>query len=158
MSDKRVKLFRSTPGLGDFFSVLMAKETDDINRFRDEKRLCAYAGLVSSTYGSVGKLFQGIVTGMDSKWLSWACIQAIQSAIICRADVSAYYRRLKMKQGANTAKVISARRLLTVAYRVLSKPRLSDRRNTRMTCNSTPAALLTSQLMLTHRVLSKVIV
>jgi len=37
--DKRVKLLRSIPGLGPFFSVLVAKEIDDISRFRDEKKL-----------------------------------------------------------------------------------------------------------------------
>ena len=56
--DKRVKLLRSIPGLGPFFSVLVAKEIDDISRFRDEKKLCAYAGLVPSTYASGGKVFQ----------------------------------------------------------------------------------------------------
>ena len=39
--DRRVKLLKSIPGLDPFLSGLVAKEIDDINRFRDEKKLCA---------------------------------------------------------------------------------------------------------------------
>ena len=52
--DKRVKLLRSIPGLDPFFSVLVAKEIDDISRFREEKKLCSYVGLVPPTYASEG--------------------------------------------------------------------------------------------------------
>lgn len=37
-------------------------EIDDIIRFREEKKLCAYAGLVPSTYASGGKVFHGRIT------------------------------------------------------------------------------------------------
>jgi transposase len=65
--DKRVKLLRNIPGLGPFFSVLVVKEIDDISRFRDEKKLCAYAGLVPSTYASGGKVFHGRITKTGNK-------------------------------------------------------------------------------------------
>jgi len=142
--DKRVKLLRSIPGLGPFFSVLVAKEIDDINRFRDEKKLCAYAGLVPSTYASGGKVFHGRITKMGNKWLRWAFIEAVQPAISCDADLFAYHQRLKMKKGANAAKVATARRLLTIVYRVLSQERLYERRNKRATRSVAPAALVTS--------------
>ena len=67
--DKGVKLLRSIPGLGPFFSVLVAKEIDDISRFRDEKKLCAYAGFVPSTYASGGRVFHGRITKTGNKWL-----------------------------------------------------------------------------------------
>lgn len=130
-SDKRVKLLRSIPGLGPFFAVLVAKEIDDITRFRDEKKLCAYAGLVPSTYASGGKVFHGRITKMGNKWLRWAFIEAVPPAVSCDADLFAYYRRLKMKKGANAAKVATARRLLTIVYRVLSQERLYEKRNKR---------------------------
>jgi len=68
-SDKRVKLLRSIPGIGLFFSVLVAKEIDDIGRFRDEKKLCVYAGLLPSTHASGGKVFHGRITKTGNKWL-----------------------------------------------------------------------------------------
>ena len=142
--DKRVKLLRSIPGLGPFFSVLVAKEIDDISRFRDEKKLCAYAGLVPSTYASGGKVFHGRITKTGNKWLRWAFIEAVQPAISCDADLFAYYQRLKMKKGANAAKVATARRLLTIVYRVLRQERLYERRNRRAIRRLAPAALITS--------------
>lgn len=142
--DKKVKLLRSIPGLGPFFSVLVAKEVDDISRFRDEKKLCAYAGLVPSTYASGGKVFHGRITKTGNKWLRWAFIEAVQPAISCDADLFAYYQRLKMKKGANAAKVATARRLLTIVYRVLKQERLYERRNRGAIRRLAPAALVTS--------------
>jgi len=142
--DKWVKLLRSIPGLGPFFSVLVAKEIDDISRFRDDKKLCAYAGLVPSTYASGGKVFHGRITKTGNKWLRWAFIEAVQPAISCDADLFAYYQRLKIKKGANAAKVATARRLLTIVYRVLSQERLYERRSRRVGSRVAPAALVTS--------------
>jgi len=142
--DKRIKLLRSIPGLGPFFSVLVAKEIDDISRFRDEKKLCAYAGLVPSTYASGGKVFHGRITRTGNKWLRWAFIEAVQPAISCDADLFAYYQRLKMKKGANAAKVATARRLLIIVYRVLRQERPYERRNRRAIRRLAPAALITS--------------
>ena len=142
--DKRVKLLRSIPGLGPFFSVLVAKEIDDISRFRDEKKLCAYAGLMPSTYASRGKVFHGRIIKMGNKWLRWAFIEAVQPAISCDADLFAYYQRLKMKKGTNAAKVATARRLLTIVYRILKQERLYERRNRRAIRHLAPAALIAS--------------
>jgi len=142
--DKKVKLLRSIPGLGPFFSVLVAKEIDDISRFRDEKKLCAYAGLVPSTYASGGKVFHGRITKTGNKWLRWAFIEAVQPAISCDADLFAYYQRLKMRKDANAAKTATARRLLIIVYRVLSQERFYERRNRRLIRPLVPAALVAS--------------
>jgi transposase len=141
--DKRVKLLRSIPGLGPFFSVLVAKEIDDIKRFREEKKLCAYGGLVPSTYASGGKVFHGRITKTGNKWLRWAFIEAVQPAISNDADLYAYYQRLRTRKDANAARVATARRLLTIVYRVLSQERLYERRNRRAIRCLGPAALVT---------------
>jgi len=94
--DERVKLLRSIPGLVPFFSVLVANKIDDITRFRDEKKLCAYAGLVPSTYSSGGKVFHGRITKTGNKWLRCAFIEAVQPAISSDADLYAYYQRLRI--------------------------------------------------------------
>lgn len=142
--DKRVKLLRSIPGLGPFFSVLVAKEVDDIGRFRDERKLCAYAGLVPSTYASGGKVFHGRITKTGNKWLRWAFIEAVQPAISSDADLYAYYQRLRIRKDANAARVATARRLLTIVYRVLSQQRLYQKRTRRVRRSVAPVALVTS--------------
>lgn len=142
--DKRVKLPRSIPGLGRFFSVLVAKEIDDISRFRVEKKLCSYASLVPSTYTSGGKVFHGRITKTGNKWLRWAFIKSVSPAIKSDADLYAYYQRLKISKGANAARVATARRLLTVVYCVLNKERLYERRHISAIERLAPAALVSS--------------
>ncbi len=58
-----------------------------LRRFRfesvDEKKLCAYAGLVPSTYALGGKVFHGRITKTGNKWLRRAFIEIVQPAISC---------------------------------------------------------------------------
>jgi transposase len=126
--DNEAKLLRSIPGLGAFFSVLVAKEIDDIGRFKGDKKLCAYAGLVPSTHASGGRIYHGRIIKTGNKWLRWAVIEAVPHAIRSDPELYAYYERVRLKRGKNTAKVATARRLLTIIYRVLSQRRPYERR------------------------------
>jgi transposase len=141
--DTRAKLLQSIPGIGPFFSVLILYEIDDINRFRDEKKLCAYAGLVPSTYASGGKVFHGRITKTGSKWLRWAVIEAAQTAVRSDSEFRAYYQRIKIRKGTNAAKVATARRLLTIVYRLLRQVRFYERRTPSLDNAINPAALVT---------------
>jgi len=140
--DPRAKLLRSIPGIGPFFSVLILYEIDDISRFRDDKKLCAYAGLVPSTYASGGKVFHGRITKTGNKWLRWAAVEAVQKAVRWDPDFRNYYQRIKVKKGTNAAKVATARRLLTIVYRILSQRRLYEKRNITVEKKAVPAALV----------------
>ena len=140
--DPRAKLLRSIPGIGPFFSVLILYEIDDISRFRDDKKLCAYAGLVPSTYASGGKVFHGRITKRGNKWLRWAAVEAVQKAVRWDPDFRNYYQRIKVKKGTNAAKVATARRLLTIVYRILSQRRLYEKRNITVEKKAVPAALV----------------
>jgi transposase len=141
--DARARLLQSIPGIGPFFSVLILYEIDDISRFRDEKKLCAYAGLVPSTHASGGKVFHGRITKTGSKWLRWAAIEAAQTAVRSDSEFHAYYQRIRIRKGTNAAKVATARRLLTIVYRLLRQGRFYERRTTNMRKIVTPAALVT---------------
>jgi transposase len=141
--DARTGLLQSIPGIGPFFSVLILYEIDDISRFRDEKKLCAYAGLVPSTYASGGKVFHGRITKTGSKWLRWAAIEAAQTAVRSDSEFHDYYQRIRIRKGTNAAKVATARRLLTIVYRLLRQGRFYERRTTNTRKIVTPAALVT---------------
>jgi transposase len=140
--DARARLLQSIPGIGPFFSVLILYEIDDISRFRDEKKLCAYAGLVPSTHASGGKVFHGKITKAGSKWLRWAAIEAAQTAVRSNSEFNAYYQRIKIRKGTNAAKVATARRLLTIVYRLLHQGRFYERREANTQKIVTPAALV----------------
>lgn len=138
--DVRVKLLVDIPGIGPFFSVLIVYEIDDISRFTDEKKLCSYAGLVPSTHASGGKLFHGRITKQGNKWLRWALIEAVQNAIRGDTELYAYHERIRLRKNGNTATVATARRLLTIVYRVLSQHRPYRRNTRRARQNLIPAA------------------
>ena len=146
--DRRIKLLRSIPGPGPFFSVLVAKEIDDICRFSDERKLCAYAGLAPPTYASGGRVFHDRIIKMGNKWLRWAVIKAVPHAIKSDPALYAYYERLRIKKGNNAAKVATARRLLTIIYRVLSQGQFYEKRSASLNKTLSPAALVTPWLIL----------
>ena len=109
---------RTIPGIGAFFSALLWAEIDGIDRFPTPGHLHAYAGLVPSTYASGGKTFHGRITKQGNKWIRWAMIEAVQPAIVHDWELRRFYEHLKARKGANVAKVATARRLLTLVYRV----------------------------------------
>jgi len=121
--DLRAQLLATLPGIGDFFAVLLAVEIDDVGRFLRPEKLAAYAGLVPSTYASGGYTHHGRITKRGNKWIRWACIEAVHPATRQDPALAALYQRLKATKGANVAKVAVAKRLLTIAYRVLSEGR-----------------------------------
>jgi transposase len=121
--DERVALLQTIPGLGKFFSVLIAYEIDDITRFAHEKKLFSYIGIVPSTYSSGGRTFHGRLIKQGNKYLRWALIEAVWPAIRKDKELRTYYEGMKEKKGPNPAKVATARRLATIVYRVLSQKR-----------------------------------
>ncbi|HUW13724.1 MAG TPA: IS110 family transposase [Anaerolineae bacterium] len=121
--DGRARLLATLPGIGDFFARLLAVEIDDVRRFSRAQKLGAYAGVVPSTYASGGYLHHGRITKQGNKWIRWACIEAVYPAIRKDPALAAMYERLKAAKGANVAKVAVAKRLLTIAYRLLTEGR-----------------------------------
>ena len=122
--DEEAKLVETIPGVGKFFAMLIVKEIGDISRFSRPQKLCAYAGLVPSTYSSGGRTYHGRIIKQGNKWLRWAMVEAVWPAI--RADQSLkelYWHYKKNSGSANKAKVAVAKRLLTIVYRKLKEKR-----------------------------------
>ena len=126
-SNANVRLLKTIPGIGEFFARLIAAEIDDISRFRNPKKLAAYAGLVPSTYSSGGKTFHGKIIKQGNKWLRWAFVEAVTPAIASDAQLRTQYEHLKIR-GTNKARVAMARKLLTIAFQILRDQRPYERR------------------------------
>ena len=58
-NDEIVERLKTIPGIGECFAMLIRHEIDKIERFPSSNKLCAYAGLVPSTYSSGGKTYHG---------------------------------------------------------------------------------------------------
>lgn len=119
----KVKLLQTVPGIGKFLSCLIVYEIGDINRFGTVKQICSYAGIVPGIFASGNKIFYKGITRQGNKFLRWAIIESVWPAIRCDREMRLFYERLKVEKGANKAKVATARRLLTIIYRVLKEER-----------------------------------
>ena len=122
-SSEGARLISTLPGFGEFFSVLVSVEIADISRFDSPANLHSYAGLIPSTHASGGKIYHGKLVHQGNKWLRWALVEAVWPAVKSDFDIRVYYQRMKKRKGANSAKVATARRLLTIIYRVLKEKR-----------------------------------
>lgn len=121
--DKRVKRLLTIPGIGRTIALLLVSEIDDIKRFRSDRKLHAYAGLVPSTHSSAGRTFHGRLIKTGNKYIRWAMIEAVWPAIRSDTGLNNYFQRFSCRKGANRAKICTARRLLTIVYKVLKEKR-----------------------------------
>lgn len=117
------RLIHTVPGFGEFLSVLVAVEIADIGRFEDVGKFHAYAGVIPSTHSSGERTYHGKIVKEGNRWLRWAAVEVVWPGIRADFDLRCYYERLKKRKGANSAKVATARRLLTIIYRMLKENR-----------------------------------
>jgi len=119
IDDYDCKLLMTIPGIG-FYSALMIKaEIGDIDRFPNANKLCAYAGLIPSTYASADKIRTGRITKRGSKWLRKTLVDSITSGSRKNHKLSVFYRKLKKNKGTGKAKVATARKLCSVIFAML---------------------------------------
>lgn len=126
--DKAVHWLKSLPGIGDFYSVLIRYEIDDITRFGTAKRFVSHTGLVPSTYASGPRLVHGRLTKRGNKWLRWAFIEAVTPAIRHSPFFRRHYDRVKSRRGTKDARVSTARKLAELTWTVWRDQRCFEER------------------------------
>lgn len=119
-TDYDCKLLMTIPGVSYFTALVIKSEIGDIARFRNARKLCAYAGLIPSTYASADKVRFGRITKRGSKWLRKALIDSVTSGSRHPSRLCFMYRRLKKNKGTGKAKVATARKLCTVIFAMLA--------------------------------------
>lgn len=126
--DEAVRWLRSLPGIGDFLSVLIRYEVDDITRFREAKKLASHTGLIPSTYASGHRTVHGRLTKQGNKWLRWAFIEAVISAIRCEPSLRRFYEKIKARRGTKDARTATARKLAELVWTVWTERRCYEKR------------------------------
>lgn len=106
--DKRVELLETIPGIGEFFAALIANEVDNIRRFSNEKKFFSYIDIIPSTFSSDERIFHVRLTKQGNKYLRWALVEAIWSAVQSNTELEAYYQSIRVGQGPNPAKIATA--------------------------------------------------
>lgn len=117
------QLIRTVPGFGKFFSVLVATEIADVGRFSRVEKLHSYAGVIPSTYSSGERHYHGRIIKEGNKWLRWTVVEAVWPAIKSDFDLRLFFDKHAKRKNINAAKVATARRLLTIIYRILKERR-----------------------------------
>lgn len=116
VESKSAQTLKTIPGIGKFFSMLIDAEIGDIKRFKSEKALACYAGLVPSTYSSGGTTHHGRLIGRNNKLLRWAFVEAVIPAIASDEKLRFEYDLLRKRMNFNKAKAVMGRKLLTIVY------------------------------------------
>jgi len=121
-------IMRTLPGFGKVLAAVVALEVDDVRCFHHPSKLCAYAGLVPTTYASGGKVRHGRLLPSCNRWLRWAFVEAAWAAQRCSAYCHAYFERIKRRKGANCAVSALARRLCEITWHCLTDSRAYEER------------------------------
>jgi transposase len=121
-SNANAKLVDSVIGIGKKSALAIAAEIGDVNRFADESRIFAYAGLVPRIYQSGENEYRGHIHGGDA-FLRTLLVECVQMHIrLCpNSFITRAYYRIKQRSGYNKAKIAAARKLLQLIYVMLKR-------------------------------------
>lgn len=135
-ADNQSKLLMTIDGIGSFSALLIKSEIADVGRFKNFDHLCSYAGLAPRVHQSGGKSIVGTLSKNRRKHLQWILLEISHHFIQRNEKYKNKFERIKEKKSYNKAKVILARDLLKIIYRVLKtkKPYYKERNQTMASC------------------------
>jgi transposase len=117
--DVCVARLRTHPGIGLLTSLCLAHTLQPVARFRNPRKVAAYAGFDPVEYSSAErKCFLGI-SKAGSRLLRHLMVEAAHIAVRKDEDLKRFYQRVADRRGRPKAKVAVARKLLIRAYIML---------------------------------------
>jgi len=117
--DVSITRLRTHPGIGLLTSLCLVHTLQPVNRFRNSRKVAAYAGFDPVERSSAErKCFLGI-SKAGSRILRYLLVEAAQTAVRKDEDLKRFYKRLAERRGRPNAKVAAARKLLIRAYIML---------------------------------------
>jgi transposase len=114
--DPRVDVLCQIYGIGRYLGMLIVAEIGDIERFPTARHLCAWAGLTPTVRSSDAKARLGHISGLGSRALRWALVEAAQKAVQGGGPLRADFERIAKRRGRKIAKVAVARKILTLCF------------------------------------------
>lgn len=118
----QVRLLTSISGIGLISSMIFASEIQDIHRFKNVDRQCAYIGLIPNTHSSGEKENIGKMTNRGNKYIKNALIECSWMAIRNDPALLMSFKRLCKTMEANKAIIRIARKLLSrIRYVLLNE-------------------------------------
>lgn len=118
--DPRVKLLMTQPGVDFLVAQTVLAALGDIQRFRDGDHAASYLGLVPSTKQSAQHCYHGSITKHGNGHARWMLVQAAQHVRNHPGPLGVFFRRLAKKKNHNVAVVATARKLVVIAWHMLT--------------------------------------
>ncbi len=117
--DERISRLRTHPGIGLLTSLALVHTLWPVSRFRNQRKVTAYAGLEPMERSSAErKHFLGI-SKAGSRLLRYLVVEAAHTAVKKDEELKRFYHRLEARRGRPKAKVAAARKLLVRSYIML---------------------------------------
>ena len=123
INDQDIANLDTIPGVAYFSAALIKTEIIDINRFSGFGQLCAYAGLAPKRDMSANKVVTGPLNKNRRKLLRWILLEDAMIYVNVDEERKKEFEQIKNAKGFSTAKIIFARRLLKIVYRILKERR-----------------------------------
>jgi transposase len=119
--DARVKLLMTLPGVDVAVAQTLLATLGDVSRFRDADHAAGYLGLVPSTKQSAEHCYHGPITKAGNGHARWMLVQAAQHVRLHPGPLGVFFRRLAKRKNHNVAVVACARKLVVIAWHMLTK-------------------------------------
>jgi len=119
-ADARVKLLMTLPGVDLTVAQTLLSAFGNISRFRDGDHAASYLGLTPSTRQSAGHCYHGPITKQGNGHARAMLVQAVQRVGSHPGPVGAFFRRLCKRKNRNVAVVAMARKLVVIAWHMLT--------------------------------------
>ena len=120
-ADARVKLLMTLPGVDYTVAQTLLAALGDLSRFPDADRAASYLGLVPSTKQSANHCYHGRITKQGNTHARWMLVQAAQHVGKHPGPLGVFCRRLAHRKNHNVAVVAVARKLVVIAWHMLTK-------------------------------------
>jgi transposase len=120
-ADPRVHLLMTLPGVDYTVAQTVLAALGDIQRFRDGAHAASYLGLCPSTKQSATHCAHGPITKQGNGHARWMLVQAAQHVGKHPGPLGVFCRRLAKRKNHNVAVVATARKLVVIAWHLLTK-------------------------------------
>lgn len=119
--DARVKLLMTLPGVNVMVAETLLAALGDVSRFPDGDHAASYLGLVPSTRQSGDRCYHGPITKAGNSHARWSLVQAAHSVARHPGPLGHFFNKLAKKKNYNVAVVATARKLVVIAWHMLTK-------------------------------------
>ncbi len=119
-ADEMVKLLMTQPGVDVAVAQTLVAALGDVKRFRDGDHAASYIGLVPSTKQSADHCYHGPITKQGRGHARSMLVQAAQHVGGNPGPLGFFFRRLAKKKGRNVAVVATARKMVVIAWHMLT--------------------------------------